>query len=392
MVPSQPDMSRGGQGTSRAGLRGEFVAPDAMDALVDEWRALAEAQGNAFLTPEWFTAWYRRYGRRASPVLVAVRDSEDGLAGLLPLARVGRTIQFAGANVGDWFGPLARTGLELEVATVAAQTLSRAGHRTLVLHNVDQDAEWISALAKAWPGSLRRHPLQSSVIPYVPLAATWEDFLATRSRNFRSQIGRKERNLRRLHDVDFCLANDPAGFPAAMETFFRLHHARWNDDRHSSSLTSENAQAHHADFAAMALGRGWLRLWFLMVDGREVAAWYGWRIGHRYCYFNAGWDPAWSHASVGLVLLAHTVRSAIGEGATEYNLLLGDEPYKARFATARLPIETVVLAPPASPGQLIIHVNMGIRRLARVLPPSLRARLRSAVAPVTDHLLGARPR
>jgi CelD/BcsL family acetyltransferase involved in cellulose biosynthesis len=177
-----------------------------------------------------------------------------------------------------------------------------------------------------------------------------------------------------------------------METLFRLHHARWNGDSPSSSLTSENAQAHHVDFAARALKRGWLRLWFLMADGREVAAWYGWRIGHRYCYFNAGWDPAWLHKSVGLVLLAHTVRSAIEEGAKEYNLLLGDEAYKARFATAQVPVETVVLAPPTSPSQLIIHLDMGVRRLAKSLPPRLRVRLRSAAAPFAAHLPGARPR
>jgi CelD/BcsL family acetyltransferase involved in cellulose biosynthesis len=373
-------------------LHGELVALDAMDSLADEWRLLAEAQGNAFLTPEWFSAWRRRYGQKSSPMLVAVRDSEGGVAGLLPLAHVGRTVQFAGANLGDWFGPLARTGLELEVAAAAAQTLAQAGRRMLVLHNVDQDAAWISALTKAWPGSLIRRQLQSSVIPYVPLTATWEDFLETRSRNFRSQIGRKERNLRRHHSLDFRLANDPARLPAEMETFFRLHHARWNGDLRGSSLTSENAQAHHADFAARALKRGWLRLWFLLADGREVAAWYGWRIGHRYCYFNAGWDPAWSHESVGLVLLAHTVRSAIEEGALEYSLLLGDEAYKARFATAQVPVETVALAPPTSPGQLIIHLDMGIRRLAKSLPPRLRVRLRSAAAPVTAHLPGARSR
>jgi CelD/BcsL family acetyltransferase involved in cellulose biosynthesis len=239
---------------------------------------------------------------------------------------------------------------------------------------------------------LTRRQLQSSVLPYVPLTATWKDFLETRSRNFRSQIGRKERNLQRHHGLDFRLANDPAQLPAAMETFFRLHRARWNDDLRGSSLTSEKSRAHLADFAARALNRGWLRLWFLMADGREVAAWYGWRIGHRYCYFNAGWDPAWSHASVGLVLLAHTVRSAIEEGAQEYNLLLGDEAYKARFATAQLPVETIVLAPPTSPSQLIIHLDIGIRRLARAIPPRLRARLRSAAAPVTAHLPGTRSR
>lgn len=373
-------------------LHAELVAPDAVDAVAGEWRVLAEAQGNAFLTPEWFTAWHRHYGRASSPMLVAVRDPQGSIAGLLPLARVGRAVQFAGANLGDWFGPLARSGLELEVTAAAARTVAQTGRRMLVLHNVDQGAAWVSALQEAWPRPLIRRRLQSAVLPYAPLTGTWDDFLATRSRNFRSQIGRKERNLRRLHGLSYRMGNDPARLDADMEIFFRLHRARWNKDVRGSSLASDRARAHHSDFAAMALDRGWLRLWFLVAEGREVAAWYGWRIGHRYCYFNAGWDPAWADTSVGLVLLAHTVRTAIEEGAQEYSLLLGDEAYKARFATAQLPIETIALAAPTSPSQLIINLDVGIRRLAKALPPGLRARLRSAAAPVTEHLPGARPR
>jgi CelD/BcsL family acetyltransferase involved in cellulose biosynthesis len=371
-------------------LHGELLSADAAADLADEWRAIAEAQGNAFLTPEWFFAWRRHYaGPKSSPMLVVVRDPAGGLAGLLPLARVGRTTQFAGANVGDWFGPLARTGLELEVATAAAETLFRAGHRTLVLHNVDQDASWVSALVQSWPGPMTRRRLHSTVIPFVPLAGTWETFLENRSRNFRSQVRRKERNLQRNHGLEFRMVRDSSELRKAMETFFDLHRARWSGDGRGSSLASGNAESYHMDFAGMALERGWLRLWFLMAEGRAVAAWYGWMIGGRYCYFNAGWDPAWSHESVGLVLLAHTIRSAIEEGAEEYSLLLGDEAYKARFAVEQRPIETVALAHPLSLSQCLIHLDIAGRRLAKALPPELKARLGKARA--VKLLPGSRP-
>ncbi|HSK62021.1 MAG TPA: hypothetical protein VK935_23510, partial [Actinomycetospora sp.] len=120
--------------------------------LVDAWRALAEAQGNAFTTPEWYAAYARHYGRDAPPFVVRVRDADGTLAGLLPLCRdakrsrehtergagpsvlSGRTVRFAGANVGDRFGPVAQPGREAEVARAAAGAL---GREALVLHNVD---------------------------------------------------------------------------------------------------------------------------------------------------------------------------------------------------------------------------------------------------------------
>jgi CelD/BcsL family acetyltransferase involved in cellulose biosynthesis len=376
----------------RMSLQAELLGGDAVDELGDDWRSLAVAQGNAFLTPEWFSAWRRHYGGGSSPVVVVVRDSDGGVVGLLPLARVGRRTQFAGANLGDWFSPLAQPGRELEVAAAAAAVLAEAGHRMLVLHNVDEDAEWISELMRAWPGSLVKRELHRDVIPYTSLPPSWNEFLEQRSRNFRSQIGRKERKLQRSYGMEFRQVDDPVRLPAAMDSFFALHNARWSGDSRRSSLAAAKARAHHSDFAAMALERGWLRLWFLMADGRPVAASYGWRIGHRYCYFNAGWDPAWAQASVGLVLLSHTIRSAIEEGAQEYNFLLGGEAYKSRFSNGQSAVQTVAFAPRRSPGQAAIYFDASCRRAARALPAGVRIRLRSTLAPIMAHLPGARSR
>jgi CelD/BcsL family acetyltransferase involved in cellulose biosynthesis len=373
-------------------LHGELLGADGVGALVGDWRSLAVAQGNAFLTPEWFSAWRRHYGGGSSPAVVVVRDSDGGVVGLLPLTRVGRTTQFAGANLGDWFSPLAQPGRESEVAAAAAPVLAEAGHRTLVLHNVDEDAEWITELMRAWPGSLAKRELYRDVVPYASLPPTWDEFLGQRSRNFRSQIGRKERKLQSSYGMEFRLIDDPVQLPAAMDSFFALHNARWSGESHQPSLAAAKTQAHHRDFAAMALERGWLRLWFLMAAGRPVAALYGWRIGHRYCYFNAGWDPAWAQASVGLVLLSHTIRSAIEEGAQEYNFLLGDEAYKSRFSTGQCNLQTLAFAPRSSPTRVAIYLDARCRRAAQALPAGMRTRLRSTLAPIMAHLPGARSR
>jgi CelD/BcsL family acetyltransferase involved in cellulose biosynthesis len=361
-----------------------------LDALSGEWRQLAVAAGNVFLTPEWFFVWAKHYGQRSSPFVVTVRDRPGHLVGLLPLARTNRTIHFAGANVGDWFGLLVRPGCEADVALAAARTIGTTSRAPLVLHNVDRGAPWIKALMDVAPRRSRLQ-LQEQVIPFSPLPASWEEFLEAHSRNFRSQVGRKERKLLRSHGARFRLAEDPTLLAADMKTFFALHESRWAATG-DSTLTRGAVQSYHADFAEAALRQGWLRLWFLEADGRDVAAWYGWRVGDRYFYFNGGWDPAWSDASVGLVLMAHTIRSAIEDGATEYNFLLGDEDYKARFASAQLPVETVVLASRYDAAQLVTRVDRRVRRLADRLPTGLRGRLRATAAPLVDRLPGARGR
>jgi len=80
------------------------------------------------------------------------------------------------------------------------------------------------------------------------------------------------------------------------------------------------------------------------VGGRTIAAWYGFRYGDAEWYYQAGRDPAWEESSVGFVLLSHTVREAFEARMREYRLLLGDEPYKERFATEDPGLETLGLA------------------------------------------------
>ena len=358
--------------------------------LVDEWRALAEAAGNAFTTPEWYGAYARHYGADAPPFVVRVRDADGSLAGLLPLCRSGRTVRFAGANVGDRFAPVAVAGREAEVARAAAGAL---GREAVVLHNVDAGAPWIGALGEGLRGRVAATRLRGSVMPFVPLTGhTWDTFLGARSRNFRSQVRRKERALVDGEGAKFRATAVPGEVRADVAEFFRLHNSRWDEREGGSTITSPTVHAFHEDFAAAALERGWLRMSFLEVEGTAVAALYAWRIGGRYAYFQAGFDTAWADKSVGLVLMAHTVREAIEEGADEYDLLLGDETYKARFATDERAVETLVVAGALDPTRLLAQVDAGVRRATDGLSPELRARLRDLAKPVLARMPGTRSR
>ena len=106
---------------------------------------------------------------------------------------------------------------------------------------------------------------------------------------------------------------------------------------------------------------GLLRLWHLEIGETPVAAWLGFRVGRVESFYQAGRDPAWDHASVGLVLLAHSIRTALEDGLDEYRFLRGAEPYKYRFADEDPGVETVVVAPRAP------WAAAGLARSARLL-------------------------
>ena len=371
--------------------------PHRLAEIEPEWRSLAERRGNAFLTPEWYFAWLRTYGAHADPAVIAVGDAAGDLRGVVPLARDPaarpRSLRFGGANLADHLHPVAAGVDEEGVAAAAGARLGAevSGWSAIVLDNVDVDAGWWRAMMSAAPLSLAAVSYRQTTLPWIELPSSWEAYLASRSRNLRSQLGRKLRALERDHEVRFRRTQTAAELGRDLEAFFRLHYARW-ESRGGSTSASERTQMFHADFTAAALERGWLRLWLMEVDGESVAAWYGWRLGERYSYYLAGFEPRWSDASVGLLLLAHTVHEAIGESASVYDLLLGDEAYKQRFATAARPVETVILTRSFHPVRLLVSAEAALWRAHRRLPPRIRERSRSLAGVVRRRLPSFRQR
>ncbi len=342
---------------------------DALGAVAEPWRQLATARGNAFVTPEWFRAALDTVDRGSRPAVVVVRD-RDAVRGLLPMlegrsARGPRAVRFPGSRYGDLFHPVAESGDDEAIAIAAAPVLAeRLGARChLDLGRVDAAAGWWGALARAWPSRMSVVSRPEEALPYIELdGSSWEGYLAGRSRGFRSQLGRKMRGLRKAHQVTIRQSVAGEDVMADMWTLFRLHDARWRGRDVASSVADPRARDFHSQFVLEAHRLGWLRLFLLEVDAVPVAGWYGWRVGDRFSYYQAGFDPAWGQHSVGFLLLAETVREAIAEGASEYDLLLGDEAFKARFATDRRLGRSVLLAPRVSTPRLTATARAWIAR------------------------------
>jgi len=76
---------------------------------------------------------------------------------------------------------------------------------------------------------------------------------------------------------------------------------------------------------------GWLRLFYLSIDGATVAALYCFSFKNRGYYYIGGFDPAYSKMSVGTVLTGHALAAMAEEGCREFDFLRGAEAYKYRW-------------------------------------------------------------
>jgi CelD/BcsL family acetyltransferase involved in cellulose biosynthesis len=311
---------------------------DDLESLAEEWSELAKRTRNIFSTWDWASLWWHHFGHDRPLLVTACRNGDSDVVALLPLylshKRPVRIIRFLGYGPADQLGPVCDPAYRELAAEALRHVLSeRCPPWDLFIGDLlPGDENWKDILAAT---RLRWTPSPVTVVG----GATWEEFLESRSANFRGQVRRRERKLTSEHDVRYRLATDPERLDEDLRTLFELRRATLGPNEFS-----DPDQPFHRDFAARALERGWLRLWLMEVDGRAVAVWYGFRFEDVECYYQAGRDPDWNARSVGFVLLAHSMREAFNDGVREYRMLRGGEPYKGRFATGDPGLETLALA------------------------------------------------
>ncbi len=354
-------------------MRGELITDlEGVAEIEADWRRLAEARGNAFLTPDWYRAWAGDPDQ--SPMIAVARRESGALAGVLPLVHQRgsrpRSARFPGSSFGDRFGIAASREDEGAVAAAAVSSLQSApgGAPMLVLHRVDADAEWPEAMAAASAPRLALIERGRAQLPHVIVRGLdWDDYLAQRSQKFRQRIGRGlERALER-EGIGFSIreTTDPGELEGDMALLFRLHDLRHSGDE--SSITAPAVRDSLTAFARAALGHGWLRLRFLEIEGAPAAAYLAWRLGPAYAVYQSGFDPAFAEHSAGMLLLNDTVRSAIGEHADDVDLLLGAEAFKWRFAPDPREVSTLILVGAHRPARLLAEAERTARRHGRGL-------------------------
>jgi CelD/BcsL family acetyltransferase involved in cellulose biosynthesis len=364
---------------------------DRFAALAGEWDALLHdsAADGVFLTWEWLHTWWRHLAGRRRLFLLTVRRGPE-LVAVAPLAlappQLGRlfpfpSLQFLGTGTvgSDYLDLIAGRGAEDAVVEAIAGHL-RSERAMLELRQLRPGAlAWRLAERLAPAGWTCRRE-QTEVCPYIPLAGqTWDSYLATIGSAHRYNLQRRLRNLQRQFTVRFERVTAEPDRGPALSRLMDLHHARWRQRGRSEAFASEDLVSFHQAFTRLALARGWLRLLELRLDGRPAASLYGLRYGRTFSFYQSGLDPALTRLSVGLVTMGLAIKSALEEGAQEYDLLHGAEPYKFLWARQAHELLRLELYPPLWRGRLCqqaVALGRAARRTARrVLPPAVADRV-----------------
>lgn len=362
-------------------LRAEIIDDlAAFTALRTRWNELLPAsEANCpFLTWEWLHAWWTHL-HGASRLRLVTAYAGDELIAIAPL-RTSRShlglfpqLEFLGTGYAgsDYLDIIARSDHAVEAVRAVAQSVASQGVALRLKHLPP------TSLAS----HLREHMAAAgwtsqqsavAVCPFIPLAGhTWESYLSTLGSSHRANFRRRHKALHNRFRVGLeRVASEPHRHEA-LSALMAFHAERWRTRGGSSAFRSPALCRFHDDITRRALERGWLRLYLLRIDDSPAAVMYAFAHNRRFYFYQHGFDPRYQSHSVGLVLMGLTIKSAIeDEGALEFDMLYGNEPYKRLWARHERSLRQIELFPPHLAGTLhqrLVDAGRSARTLIRRL-------------------------
>jgi CelD/BcsL family acetyltransferase involved in cellulose biosynthesis len=341
-----------------------------LDAIRDEWNALADARGDALLRHEWIVSAARTLHRTRPLAIACVKRSGELVAAAPLVEPPGYSVaplQFIGAAVLHEPGGLLARDAAARAALLDA--LARM-QRPLALDRVQIDADELCELRTL--GERRGFLVVKRTAPVlsVPVAAQAIGPVARPSRrlgyDLRRAWARASEHGRVTTDV---LAPGPSDVDEAFETFVNIEACGWKGRAGSALAMRPQLRAFFATYARLAAASGILRIFLLRLGSRIGAAQVAVEAYGRLWVLKIAYDEGVARCSPGFLLTAEAIRYAASRGLSAYEFLGSAEAWERRWPAVERPTTLVAWYPPTVRGCIgaSLHLAGSTWRRAREL-------------------------
>jgi CelD/BcsL family acetyltransferase involved in cellulose biosynthesis len=215
------------------------------------------------------------------------------------------------------------------------------------------------------PASVRR--LERSRSPYLALSGSWDDYLRSRSGNFRKHLRKYWRLLEQSGTMEVECMTPGADAVAQMADVFAVNEASWKAERGTNLFREPRVRAFFAELVSELAAREAIDLHTVRLDGRLAVYELCFDFGGRLFSYNGAYRADLGSGSPGTALTASVVESAFARGRTEYDMCRGLESYKLRWSETQ-----------RSEEQLFVPAARLSARVRTWLGPFLKAKLKQS--------------
>lgn len=322
---------------------------DRLAAVGPAWTALwQDIDGLIFQSHAWITAWWETLpDRDQNGLRIGLAWSGDRLVAVMPLAigrRMGlRCLAWAANSYTDYGDILVSADCPpAALHRLWKQICAAGGFDIAYLNRLLPDAS-ARLLFAPEAGGVRLRLNHRDEISYRVAGpfTTGKAWFEGQTKKTRQNYRRGVKVMEEAGKLKFRLLGADEPLAPVLERLAAFKR-KWMALRgHESELFDEGAPA----LASLVdvLGRaGFLRIFVLECDGAMIAVSINFVQRDTMMAFVTTYDPDFSRASPGMVLMVDYIRWAIDQGLTMVDFLCGAEPFKQRFATQSVTLPSVL--------------------------------------------------
>jgi CelD/BcsL family acetyltransferase involved in cellulose biosynthesis len=335
-----------------------------VEALRDEWQRLDVPLVHA--DPDFFMTVVRARPEVERPHVVHVSSAAGGSALLvarkerIPLeTRIGYrtlyrpTVSAITAVLGGVIA--AEPGPALEALVESVESSLEAGEAdVLVVPSQRVDTPAFEALASLGGTFRRQRFVEARTHRLLELPATFDDFLAARSKKARSGVRYDSKKL--LEQFGSELRVETLREPGDFDRIFRDISAISRKTYQHALGAAFTDTDERRQIVRLSLERGWFRAWVLYRNDEPIAFWQGTVYGRTYHSGSTGYDPEYRSNRVGIYLLMRLIEDLCRDPDVDrLDYGLGDASYKRQFSTESWEERDLLIFAPRPRG---LHVNL----------------------------------
>jgi len=173
------------------------------------------------------------------------------------------------------------------------------------------------------------HVFPDDSSPYLPIDQTWEEFLASRSKNFRYTLRRKEKALKKAGILEERWYESLADVPDLYECMMSVEANSWKTEAGLAVSDTAHEQRYYQRLLPYLAERGALFANSLQLDGNPIAYHLCYRWGGRVGNLKNSFHEDYEKLSPGSVAIHHAIKRAFETGVEDFDFLGDIQPHKS---------------------------------------------------------------
>ena len=307
------------------------VESETLESVFTHWQRVGSILpwNCLFVLPVWLKPWWNNFGHNSALYLLSIRH-EGRIIGIAPLQRKDDTVRLIGnENVCDNLDFIVAPEKSAEFYGILLNHLRQDGVKRLELEPVRQDSSVMAQLLPMAEKNGCRISYEGNDMSFeMALPGSWDDYLTLLSGKERHEIRRKLRRLYEAGPISYRLVEDASAVKKEMETFLELFRSNRAD---KAEFMDDRMVSFFKELAEALKEAQILKLFFLDLDKRPIAATMCFNYHSAMYLYNNGYDERFGTLSVGWLSKVLSIKESIQSGKKTYDFLKGAEAYKKRL-------------------------------------------------------------